>query len=117
MKIGSFTSLMLTFMVFGFFGTANTGIPFGEDDELYVHLNILSDQDEDIDDASLRTFVYGTGQFSPSQKLDVDVNDIDSQTIRYDHWHQDNDFEPVRVVIQNNDMRAVKHVWAWMGTY
>ncbi len=106
--------LVLSIMMFGFFGIANAGIPFGEDDEFFVHMNILSSHEEDIDDATVRAYVYETGQYSRSPEFDVDKGSSTAQLIQFEISEPRTDYEPVRVVILNKDIREVRHIWAWM---
>jgi hypothetical protein len=82
-------------------------------DEHVVLVNILSPSDAEVDDANVRVYAYDEGIVS-SVRMDANEGEYDDAIVRFKPSNR-GDYEPVRVVLQNDDMREVKHVWTWVG--
>lgn len=108
--------ILAAFLVLGFFGTATGGVPFGQEDELFVHVNILNPSDDDLDDTTVRGFIYESGSVASSGQFDLEDNSNTGRFIIYEQPDLQPDYYPVRVVLDGeDDAREVKHVWTWIG--
>ncbi|HIJ18920.1 TPA: hypothetical protein HA372_04520 [Candidatus Woesearchaeota archaeon] len=109
--------LLLGIALFAFFGATNMPVPFDRD-SLFVHVNILNQQDRDIDDASLTGYIYANSGASRPIGMDIDARTTSPGLLQFvipAAPQQQPGYEPVRVVLRNDDVMAVKHVWVWMG--
>lgn len=105
------------FALFAFLGAANMPVPFDRD-SLFVHVNILNQQDRDIDDASLTGYIYANSGVSRPIRMDIDSRTTSSGLLQFvipAASRQQPGYEPVRVVLRNDDVMAVRHVWVWVG--
>ncbi len=82
-------------------------------DEHVILVNILSPYDAEIDDANLRIYTYDEG-FVGSTRMDANEGEYDDALVRFEPPRKGH-YEPVRVVLWNDDMREVRHVWTWVG--
>ena len=103
--------LLLSIAVFAVIVSLDSDVFF--QDEHIVLVNILSGSADDIDDARVKVFTYDFGTVGSSM-MDADKNDYDSALVILDSPAM-GDYEPVRVVLQNDKMREIKHVWTWIG--
>ena len=82
-------------------------------DEHVVLVNILSSRSMEVDDAKVKVYMYDSGTVG-STTMDIDENEYGSAVVLVDA-PDEGYYEPVRVVLQNDEMREVKHVWTWVG--
>ncbi len=82
-------------------------------DEHVVLVNILSSRSMEVDDARIKVYTYDSGIVGGTM-MDIDENEYGSAVVLIDALNE-GDYEPVRVVLQNDEMREVKHVWTWIG--
>jgi hypothetical protein len=82
-------------------------------DEHVVLLNILSPSDGEVDDAKIHIYTYDEG-FVSSTRMDADEGEYDDAIVQFNPLASSY-YEPVRVVLQNDEMREVKHVWTLIG--
>lgn len=106
--------LLIASILFGFFGTANTLIPTEESPMGEVHVNIINSFGDDLDDVSLAVFVYDEGEKQESPMVDIDDRSVRSFLIPIDVIPEEG-YVPIRVVIRNDDIREVKHIWVRSG--
>ena len=82
-------------------------------DEHVVLVNVLTSRTADVDDASVRVYAYDSGRVG-SGMVDADENEYGSSVVLIDAPNEGH-YEPLRVVLQNDGVREVKHVWTWIG--
>lgn len=96
-------------------GQSNPGIPYGQDDELFVHVNILNHQDDDLDDAKLQMFIYETDSYA-SSGFDLNENSNTGKMLMFNYPEAEPDYYPVRMTLtDDHNNRFVKHTWVWIG--
>ena len=103
--------LLFSMAVFSVIVSLDSDVFFS--DEHVVLVNILTSRTMDVDDASVLVYTYDFGRVGSSM-VDADENEYGSSVVLIDA-PSGGYYEPIRVVLQNDDMREVKHVWTWMG--
>lgn len=99
------------FVLFGVVFSLDSDVLY--QDEHMVLINILSPYDSEVDDTTLRIYTYDEG-FIGSTRMDANEGEYDDAIVRF-RPPLSGHYEPVRVVLWNDDMREVKHVWTWVG--
>ncbi len=105
------TWLLFTTMIFATMVSLDSDVFL--DDSQMVLVNILSQHDKSINDATVQVYSYDDGEVS-SALFDVGKSRYQSLVVGIDA-QETPDYEPVRVVIRDNDVNEVKHVWTWVG--
>jgi hypothetical protein len=106
-------ALWLMFSIIAFTVIVSLDSDVWTDDSHIVLVNILAKNGERIDDADVKVYVYDHGAYE-SSRVDVPENKMRSAHVPLEIGNG-GDYEPVRVVLWDNNQREVKHVWTWIG--
>jgi len=84
-------------------------VPLDRGDELEMHINVVNNLDEDLEDVHVRMLIYDLGIVVDSNTLDVDDMDNAGKFLFWDTDRVPAGDYLVRVVASNDDFRNVNH--------
>ena len=84
--------------------------PVSTNDLSFMHVNVVNDGTQDLDDLRVRLLIYDLGLIFQTSSFDLNDGDSDGKIIFLDIL---GDAEPgdylVRITVSNDDVREVKH--------
>ena len=84
--------------------------PVSANDLYFMHVNVINDGDDDLDDLSVRLLIYNLGIILQTDSFDLEDDDNDGKLI---FWDVPQDIGPgdywARITVSNDDVREVKH--------
>ena len=98
------------FLVFGLIGMIRDNGPAGTDEMYFMHVNVINDGEDDLEELRVRVLIYDLGIVFQSNSFDVDDNEKDGKFIFWDvpegtnpgtYW--------ARITVSNDDEKDVKH--------
>jgi len=105
--------LLVMFLVFGLIGAIRT-FDYG-DGMSFVHVNVVNDGDNDLDDLRVRVLIYDLGVIFQTSNFDLQDHDTDGKFL---FWNTE-DVQPgtylARITVSNDDVREVRHRYVTVG--
>ena len=102
--------LFVVFLVFGLIGAIRISDPVGSDDLFFMHVNVNNEDEDDLDDLSVRVLFYDLGIILQTNSFDLDDGDSTGKLI---FWDAPSYIEPgnylIRISVSNDDAREVRH--------
>ena len=102
--------LFVVFLVFGLIGMIRDNGPVSTNDLSFMHVNVVNDGTQDLDDLRVRLLIYDLGLIFQTSSFDLNDGDSDGKIIFLDIL---GDAEPgdywVRITVSNDDVREVTH--------
>lgn len=96
-------------VILSFFGMIRSNEPVARNGELGMHVNVVNDLNNDLDDVHLSMLIYDLGIVVNTNTFDVDDRD---NVGKFLFWEAEN-IPPgdylVRITVSNDDFRNVKH--------
>jgi len=102
--------MIMVFLVFGLLGMIRGLDPVTSGEEYMMHINVVNDGVKDLEDLSVRVYIYDLGIMFQTNSFDVDDGDSTGKIML---WDVPNDVEPgrywARITASNDDERSIKH--------
>jgi hypothetical protein len=101
---------LVVFLVFGLIGMIRNSDYVSANDQFFMHVNVVNDGEEDLEDLSVKILFYDLGIILRTNPFDLNEGDNTGKLI---FWDVPSYVQPgnylVRISLSNDDIRDVRH--------
>ena len=99
--------LLVMFLVFGLIGAIRI-FDYG-DSISFVHVNVVNDGTENLDDLRVRVLIYDLGVIFQTSNFDLHDGDTDGKFLFWDTENVQPGTYLARITVSNDEVREVRH--------